>query len=50
MKKRGPQRVTLTLGGKKKVEKVLNRKMKRKMRKRMGEMNIPEGKRGGKRG
>ena len=48
-KKKGSHRVTLTLGGKKKVEKALRRKMKSKMRKRMGEMNIPEGRRGGRR-
>ena len=42
-KKRGPNRAILTLGGKKKVEKALKRKMKSKMRKRISELNIPQG-------
>ena len=47
-KKRGPNRAILTLGGKKKVEKALKRKMKNKMRKRIGELNIPQGRIGKK--
>ena len=47
-KKRGPGRVILTLGGKKKVEKALKRKMKSKMRKKISELNIPDGRIGKK--
>ena len=42
-KKRGINKGTITLGGLKKVEKALRRKEKNKMRKKLGEMSIPEG-------
>ena len=39
-KKRGPGRPVLTLGGKNKVEKARRRKAKRRMRKKLGQMEI----------
>ena len=42
-KKRGINKGSITLGGLKKVEKALRRKEKNKMRKKLGEMSIPEG-------
>ena len=42
-KKRGNKRGTITLGGLKKVEKALKRKAKNKMRKKLGDMSVPEG-------
>ena len=48
-KKRGPERGAITLGGIKKVEKAVRRKMKNRMRKKLGDMNVPEGRRGVKR-
>ena len=42
-KKRGSNRETITLGGLKKVEKALRRKEKNKLRKKLGSMNVPEG-------
>ena len=42
-KKRGPNRETISLGGLKKVEKALKRKTKNKLRKKLGRMDIPEG-------
>ena len=46
--KRGPNRAILTLGGKKKMEKALKRKLKSKMRKKVSELNIPAGRIGRK--
>ena len=42
-KKRGPNRENITLGGLKKVKTARKRKAKNKMRKKLGEMKIPEG-------
>ena len=42
-KKRGTNRETITLGGLKKVENALKRKAKSKLRKKLGNMNVPEG-------
>ena len=42
-KKRGVSKGTITLGGLKKVEKTIRRKEKNKMRKKLGNMSIPEG-------
>jgi hypothetical protein len=42
-KKRGTHKGSITLGGLKKVEKALKRKAKSKIRKKLGEMSIPEG-------
>ena len=42
-KKRGNKRGTITLGGLKKVEKALKRRAKNKMRKKLGDMSVPEG-------
>ena len=42
-KKRGTNRETITLGGLKKVEKALKRKVKIKLRKKLGSMNVPKG-------
>ena len=42
-KKRGPSRGTITLGGLKKVEKARKRRVKQRLRKKKGDMNIHEG-------
>ena len=42
-KKRGANREHITLGGLKKVEKAIRKKEKNKMRKKLGSMNIPKG-------
>ena len=49
-KRRGPDKGHITLGGLKKIQKFMRRKAKNKMRKRLREMNLPMGRKLGKKG
>ena len=42
-KKRGPNRRTITLGGLNKIEKAKKRKEKQRLRRKLGEMGVPDG-------
>ena len=42
-KKRGPNRQTVTLGGLKKIEKSRKRKEKQRLRRKLGELGVPNG-------